>query len=597
MTALERRGLSRLDLALGLALTGFGLLITLAGPGADTWIATLVVPAVTLPVIWRRRAPLACAAALCAGMVLSGIPSFDQTRCGVAIPAALLILFSLAGRSERRPAAGGLVLVLAGMVFLSFTDSSIDPVALVFLLPLCAGVWAAGRVVRERDRLAAELATRTQQLERRRAETAEVAVDLERTRLAAGIGEMSRRGVQEIIDLTEALEREPERAGRLFSRIETEGREVLNNLRGVLGLLRSDEGPVRSPRVLVAGSDSPEAPDTAWLTPGRAAVAAAVGLAGASLLSEALRAADPPSAVLLVVIAVSYACGAYASRWAAAAAVAALLACLVAIDGSFVPLIFSTVGPTLVGQAVRARRELVSALTERTLELEREAAAFARLAVRRERAKVARDLHDVIAHSLAVVVVQAGAGRMTADGDGQAQRVADIRAAGLQALDGMARLGEVFSSEDRIGTVIDGARAAGLRVNARRLLAGVALSPEIDEISFRILQEGLTNALKHAPGAEVDVSLRVRAGVLEVEVCDRGAREAVTLNGVGAGLGLHGLSERVTGAGGRIEAGARPGGGWLLRARPSSCSTTAPQAATTGSTGSSTPSSWPSVSG
>ena len=147
-----------------------------------------MVGAATLPVIWRRQAPLACAAAVSAGMVISGIPTFDQTRCGAAIPAALFILFALANRTEWRAAVGGLALVLAGVIFLSFTDASIDPAALSFLLPLCAGVWVAGRVVRERDRLAAELTRRTVELEQRREQTARLAVEVERARMAASLG-------------------------------------------------------------------------------------------------------------------------------------------------------------------------------------------------------------------------------------------------------------------------------------------------------------------------------------------------------------------------------------------------------------------------
>ena len=101
------------------------------------------------------------AAALAAGVVVSAIPTFDQSRCGVAIPAALLILFSLAARCGSREALGGLALVLAGMVVLLFTDPLLGAGAL-FILPLCAGVWWAGRLVRSRNRVAAELAERSQ---------------------------------------------------------------------------------------------------------------------------------------------------------------------------------------------------------------------------------------------------------------------------------------------------------------------------------------------------------------------------------------------------------------------------------------------------
>ncbi len=562
MKALERRGLSRVDVALGAVLTLFGIGLTLGGPGSGGWIATLVVGAATLPVIWRRQAPLACAAAVSAGMAISGIPTFDQTRCGAAIPAALFILFALATRTEWRAAVGGLALVVAGVVFLSFTDASIDPAALSFLLPLCAGVWVAGRVVRERDRLAAELTRRTVELEQRREQTAQLAVEVERARMAASLGDESRQGVQEILDLTASTEP----AVEVFSRIETGGRDVLNDMRDVLGVLRSDERLVRSAAPQAPVRDQPSPSAAPRLTPGRLAVGGAALVAAAALLSEALGVGELPSAVLLAVIAASYGCGAYASRWVAAGAVGALLVCLVTIEGSsLVPLTFSTVGPLLVGMVVKSRRELVAALAGRSRELEAEEAAFARLAVRRERAKVARDLHDVIAHSLAVVVVQAGAGRV-AGRDDERQRLADIRAAALEALDGMARLGEVFRSEDRLENMIDRARAAGLRVNVRALR---------DERRARSRDRG-GRLPRRSRGPDQRAQARPgRRGRRGPARARRGAggrglrpgrRAPVTLDGAGAGLGLQGLRERVADAGGRIDAGPRQGGGWQMSA-------------------------------
>jgi hypothetical protein len=127
MNAWSRRGHLVLDLAICAALLAFGVSITTqpdapTGAGAGTDLDTVLLPAVVLPVLLRRRAPFAAAAALAAGCVVSGIPTFDQFRLGLAIPAALLILFSLARHAERPRALGGLALVLAGMVFIGFTD-------------------------------------------------------------------------------------------------------------------------------------------------------------------------------------------------------------------------------------------------------------------------------------------------------------------------------------------------------------------------------------------------------------------------------------------------------------------------------------------
>jgi signal transduction histidine kinase len=177
-------------------------------------------------------------------MVLSGIPTFDQTRCGVAIPAALLILFSVSARVERGPAFAGLVAVLAGLVFLLFTDPVLDAGA-VFILPLGVGVWGIGRLARSRTRMTVELTERTRELEQTREETAQLAVDVERARLAAELDAAARERIRTVVDLASRAEREgehpPGKSRSAFQRIETEGRGSLNEVRELLGVLRSDE--------------------------------------------------------------------------------------------------------------------------------------------------------------------------------------------------------------------------------------------------------------------------------------------------------------------------------------------------------------------
>jgi len=259
---LARHGIAPADLAIGAVLTALGLLLTLSPPpgsaGEGVWLDTLTVPAVTLPVIWRRRAPLACAAALAAGVVVSGIPTFEQVRCGVAIPAALLIVYALATRAEGRRAIGGLGLVLGGMAILSFTDANLEPSVLLYLIaPLCLVVWAAGRVVRSRNALAAELAERSRALERQRERTARLAVEVEREQLAVQLDAAARRRLREMIELTEHGERlvarqDPEGARRVFARIESGVRASLNEMRDLLGVLRSDEAPARTPQPTLA---------------------------------------------------------------------------------------------------------------------------------------------------------------------------------------------------------------------------------------------------------------------------------------------------------------------------------------------------------
>src|SRR2546423_14085547 len=134
------------DLAVCAALLAFGVSITTRSDaaGGGTAFDTVLLPVVILPILLRHRAPFAAAAALAGGCVVSGVPTFDQFRLGVAIPAAMLILYSLAHESERPLALGGLALVLAGMVFIGLTDvvlrdegGAIGMVA--FSFPLCIG--------------------------------------------------------------------------------------------------------------------------------------------------------------------------------------------------------------------------------------------------------------------------------------------------------------------------------------------------------------------------------------------------------------------------------------------------------------------------
>ena len=123
--------------------------------------------------------------------------------------------------------------------------------------------------------------------------------------------------------------------------------------------------------------------------------------------------ADPGILGLVVLGAVAYACGAHAGIVPGAAGVAAMLAAVLVVGADdLVPVTIAALGPWLAGRVVGSRSALVRALAQRTRELEAERDAATRLAVRHERARIARELHDIVAHNLAVMVVQAGAGRM-----------------------------------------------------------------------------------------------------------------------------------------------------------------------------------------
>jgi signal transduction histidine kinase len=251
-----------LDLAVCAAMLLFVLPATLSSDdiGAGTVWDSILLPAVILPVLLRRRDPLAAAALLAAGCVISAFPTFDQFRLAAAIPAGMLIAYSLASRADRTQAIAGMALVLFGMAFVGFTDVALDdgggPLAMiVFAFPLCIGTWGAGRIVRSRELVAEQLRERSLMLERQREQTAALAVEVERTRLASELDAAARSRVRELVELAEATEHldDPERT---FGEIERIARDSLNELRGLLGVLRSDERGRRAPNPTLAELDT-----------------------------------------------------------------------------------------------------------------------------------------------------------------------------------------------------------------------------------------------------------------------------------------------------------------------------------------------------
>jgi signal transduction histidine kinase len=243
-----------------------------------------------------------------------------------------------------------------------------------------------------------------------------------------------------------------------------------------------------------------------------------------------------------------------------------------------------------LGEGQRRRRINTANLEELNAQLERERDLKARWAVAEERARIARELHDVVAHTVSVMVVQAGAARRLVDGDpGRArQALGSIESTGRQALAEMRRLLGVLrrDGEDRAGgngagalapqpsladleSLVTAAQEAGLEValevegNPRPLAAGVDLS------AYRIVQEALTNCIKHAGPARATVRLRYGRDALELRVSDDGRGVVGWYDGdrEDGGHGLIGMRERVSVLGGNLEVGPRPGGGFLVDAR------------------------------
>jgi signal transduction histidine kinase len=202
-----------------------------------------------------------------------------------------------------------------------------------------------------------------------------------------------------------------------------------------------------------------------------------------------------------------------------------------------------------------------------------------RRAVADEQARIGRELHDVIAHSVSVIVVQAAAADDVFDERPDQARAAlrSIESTGRDALVELRRLLAGVRSDDdasappqpglsRIGELAAPLRAAGLEVTLRREgEAGDALPAGVDLSAYRIVQEALTNTLRHAGASRADVTIRADSEMLELEILDDGRGGA--LDGDGAGRGIAGMRERTAMLGGTLDAGPVPGGGFRVHAR------------------------------
>ena len=215
---------------------------------------------------------------------------------------------------------------------------------------------------------------------------------------------------------------------------------------------------------------------------------------------------------------------------------------------------------------------------ELQVKLEAARTAAAQRAVAEERARIARELHDVIAHSVSVMTVQAGAVRRLLQPGQERERLAleAIESTGREALTEMRRLvgllrrqGTVpdFSPQPSMRAVdvlVGTIREAGLPTELAVEGEPRELAPGVDLAAYRVIQEALTNALKYAGPARAWVTVRWREDEIEVEIANDGSSEAA---GDGMGHGLIGLRERVALVGGTIESGPRAGGGFVVTAR------------------------------
>ncbi len=242
----------------------------------------------------------------------------------------------------------------------------------------------------------------------------------------------------------------------------------------------------------------------------------------------------------------------------------------------FIPLEFAI--SWVAGFALRERAEQAEAADVRASLAERERDAAARIAVAEERVRIARELHDIVAHAVSVMVLQVGAVRhklpdaLAEDSDAlrgveQAGRTALAEMRGLLAA--MRRDGEEAELTpqpglDGLDSLLEEIERAGLPVQLHVDGEPVALPRGIDLSAYRIVQEGLTNALKHARASNAEVTVRYRPDELQIEISDNGEGSS-TSNGLGHGL--VGVRERVKIYGGQMSAGSANGSGFILSTR------------------------------
>jgi signal transduction histidine kinase len=609
----------RFVLAAVLAATGLVEVLLLEDGGVVSAVAILLA---TLPLAWGRRAPLAVLAAIALALIgdaaLGGVLVGNTATPLVALVIALYSVGRYGGALGLVGGALGVVVVTATRVL---ADPAVDSVGHAVLtlvavsMPLLAGRWVRGQTLLQR-----RFVQRAERLERDRERDAQAAAEEERMRIA---GDLHAAIAGRLNDIVAAAE--PARIDRpSLAAIATDARDALADVRRVLGILRRDgeaaplapagDAPVAAGRDAVAagGDDVADERHAALIDRGLAAAvlagavvelaivaggaapltgvlvalpllarrrhplpAAAAVFAAAALQSATLDLESFPISDIAAVVAASYSIAAFSERrmaltgLAGALGFAALHAAIVYPDGVVAALLGGVAAPWIGGRVVRNHRQLTEQGREEARAAELARQQEARAAVTAERMRVARELHDAVAHNISVIAIQAGGADGILDKDPARTReiVALIRSVAQEARNELQRLVGTPDSAPpslaNVGTLAARAREAGQTVELTVEGEPASLPRGLDLAAYRIVQEALANAAKHAAGAPAHVLVKYDARALEVEVADDGG-EGVD---AGGGHGLVGIKERVALYGGTLQIGARPTGGFQVRAR------------------------------
>ncbi|HET6550732.1 MAG TPA: histidine kinase, partial [Solirubrobacter sp.] len=536
----------------------------------------------------------------------------------------------LAGRWELAAAALGVVLVSATRIAVDPAAGEMGQAALTFVavsLPLLVGRWVRGQGLLQR-----RLAAQAQRLERDRARDARAAAEEERLRIADDLQAAIAGALRDLLDRVARVRTllaggDGAAAGAELEVVAATAREALADVRRVLGILRRDGAPpslapaeasaarAPAPPPAAVRPDAPVLAARAWplaalvfagllvelpllAAPGQRAAATLTALPIAAALL--LRTRRPLTAGLAVlgaiwvqsmvvdldrfplsdiaaVVFAAYAVGTTVARRPVGAMVllgvaAGVHAAVYYPDGVVPAVLGGVVAPWTIGRVVRGHRALTEQGHADAARADRAHRRDAQAAVTAERMRIARELHDAVAHNLSVVAIQAGGAAPLAERDGpRAAEIAElIETVAREALAELERLaapgpdGAPEASLRRVEELADRARDAGLPVELRVEGPRRALPAGLDLAAYRIVQEALANAAKHAGAAPTSVSIRYDRDAVAVEVTDRGSARA---RPAGRGHGLVGIRERVTLYGGTVDIGPQRAGGFRVRAR------------------------------
>jgi signal transduction histidine kinase len=582
------------------------LLIALSG--SVTWAA----------LVWRRSRPLLTVVLVAAVSVIGSalqawlVPQ-GPADSAVAIVALLVASYSLGAHGSRWAVVFGAplpALLIVVVDLLQPTEESLAravPFAIAFVVVVPV---AGGRLVRARTRLIGRLRTQSAELEAHRGEQVATVRAQERLRLGELFHVRLLAGLQA---LGEQIERAAggEVDGAVLTGIERSARTLLTETRQAVVALSQAETSPREPAPVAADRPAPGWDARPWTALGAAAVGAGLlievqalgprvpmpvavfacallviplGLLwkaplpfavaqwgftyGFGVLVAPLRSS---TAAIGLLFAVPFAVAALTPR--RAAAVGLVVSCA---GGAFTlrndvgGVLIICVASWLVGSVLRERVELVEQLRHNAALLAEQRKLVAQRAVLDERERVARDLHDAVGHSLTVVSLQAGAARRLAAID--PGRVSEV----LRTISTVTQEGvrELAAGRASAGGPVRASSLADLLDSSR--LAGLSVEAEVDDdlidwsesgtgsVVFRMLQESLTNVLKHAPGAAVQIAVHRRHDSVVCTVSNTAGHAPGNIGGTGRGLA--GMRARLAACGGRLDWGRQPGGGFALRA-------------------------------